>query len=119
MKEIVVKWNREYFDGKLSLACLEELNKTDDKNRELVELIDTWLYYFHAAGGRAQNFSSLLARFFATGAASYLPSLWARIPPITRGGRLRGMDRVAMCSFWPGAKKELPRSPRWRLLVRL
>jgi SAM-dependent methyltransferase len=95
MKEIVVKWNREYFDGKLSLACLEELDKTDDKNRELVELIDTWLYYFHAAGGRAQNFSSLLARFFATVAASYLPSLWARIPPITRGGRLRGMDRIA------------------------
>jgi hypothetical protein len=89
MKEIVVKWNREYFDSKLSLACLEELDKTDDKNRELLELIDTWFYYFHAAGGRAQNFSSLFARFFATGAASYLPSFWARIPPITRGGRLR------------------------------
>lgn len=95
MKEIIAGWNRDYFGGELSQACLEELDQIDAENRELVDCVDNWLFHFHMAGGRARNFSPLVARFFANTARSYMPSLWARIPPITAGGRLRVIDRVA------------------------
>ncbi len=94
MKEIIAEWNSRYFDGEMSHACLTEFDPLDTDDRELVNLVDTWMFYYHAAGGNAKNFPPLLSRFFAHVAKSYLPTLWAKIPPITRGGRLRGIDRV-------------------------
>lgn len=94
MKEIVAGWNRDYFGGELSQACLAEFDQIDAEDRELVDFADTWLFYFHMAGGRAKDCSPLGSRFFAKIAKSYMPSLWAKIPPITRGRRLRVIDRV-------------------------
>ncbi|MGD0309349.1 MAG: hypothetical protein ABSC02_08670 [Acidobacteriota bacterium] len=95
MKEIVARWNRQYFDGELSDECLREIDQIDENDRELVQFIDTWLFYFNKAGSRARDISPLGSRFFARIARSYMPSLWAMIPPVTRPGRLRIMDRVA------------------------
>ena len=94
MKEIITKWNNGYFGGQLSQAVLKEFDQIDADDRELLGFVDTWLYYFHMAGGNARNFSPLAARFFAKVTRSYMPSLWAKIPPITRGGRLRVIDRL-------------------------
>jgi hypothetical protein len=95
MKGIVAEWNRSYFGGRLSQACLDELDAIDVDDHELIGLVDTWLHYAERAGGRARDFSPLTARFFARIAKSCMTSLWAKIPPITRSGRLRVVDRVA------------------------
>lgn len=95
MKEIIAKWNTDYYVGELSQACLEELDKIDTDNCELMEFLDTWTFYFYMAGGHARNISPLGASFLPEIAKSYMPSLWANIPPITRGGRLRLVDRIA------------------------
>ena len=49
MKEIVARWNRQYFDGELSDECLREIDQIDENDRELVQFIDTWLFYFNKA----------------------------------------------------------------------
>jgi hypothetical protein len=39
MKEIVAKWNNDYFKGDLSQVCLNELDQIDDGDRELVNFV--------------------------------------------------------------------------------
>lgn len=95
MQEIVKEWNEKYFGGQLSQECLTELNKVDSEYTELVDFIDTQLYYYHLSHGRSKNFSPLAARFYATIAKSYMPSMWEKIPPITHEGRLKIIDQIA------------------------
>lgn len=95
MKQIVSRWNRAYFEGRLSNTCLAELDLIDTEDEELTAFVDNFLFYLHEAGCPAEDLSPLGARFLAQIAKSYMPSLWGKIPPITREGRLRVMDRVA------------------------
>jgi hypothetical protein len=95
MKEVVRRWNEEYFDGGLSQECLDILDQIDSGNRELLDFTDTQFYYAHLAGVPPTEFSPLAARFYAFATGSYLLSLWDRIPPITRAGRLKLIDEAA------------------------
>lgn len=94
MKEIVARWNEDYFGRKLSQACLEEFDQIDTQDRELVNFVDTFLFYWNMAGLEARNCSPLAARFLSRMAKSYMPSLWAKIPPITSEERLQIIDHV-------------------------
>lgn len=98
---VVDRWNRGYFDGRLSHEVLAELRTLDTAEPDAVALADRAFRLMRVAGLRAEDVTEITAWAIGYSMPRTVPSAWSgTVPPVTSAGRHRKLDAYVAGNPW-------------------